>query len=140
MGSLPVESILPRIQRSLRYRFSLPKDRDFMWISPFDKIFKNHLYTTEMKNNVGKYQANTYYNSRINESPNKDILSQILYRDLTSYLPDDLLIKVDIASMANSLEVRSPFLDHKFVEFAAKIPNSLKLYNGKSKRDEKKCR
>ena len=53
--------------------------------------------------------------------------------DLTCYLPDDLLIKVDIASMANSLEVRSPFLDHEFVEFAATIPNYYKLYNGETK-------
>ena len=53
--------------------------------------------------------------------------------DLKSYLPDDLLIKVDIASMANSLEVRSPFLDHKFVEFALSIPNDFKLRNGQAK-------
>ena len=43
------------------------------------------------------------------------------------YLPDDLLVKVDVASMANSLEARSPFLDHEFMEFAAKIPADLKL-------------
>jgi asparagine synthase (glutamine-hydrolysing) len=44
-----------------------------------------------------------------------------------NYLPNDLLVKVDIASMANSLEARSPFLDHKVIEFAASLPESLKL-------------
>jgi asparagine synthase (glutamine-hydrolysing) len=132
-GRMPVTNIVPRIQRSLKYRFSLPTDRDFMWISPFDRIFKNHLYTAEINHSVKKEQARAYYNSKIAESPNEDVLSQILFRDLTSYLPDDLLIKVDITSMANSLEVRSPFLDHRFVEFAARIPNSLKLRNGKTK-------
>jgi asparagine synthase (glutamine-hydrolysing) len=44
------------------------------------------------------------------------------------YLPDDLLVKMDIASMAHSLEVRSPFLDHEVVEFAAALPPALKLH------------
>ncbi|MFC6873761.1 asparagine synthase (glutamine-hydrolyzing) [Halobellus marinus] len=47
--------------------------------------------------------------------------------DLRSYLPDDLLVKVDRASMAHSLEVRSPFLDHKLVEFARRIPAAQKM-------------
>jgi asparagine synthase (glutamine-hydrolysing) len=47
--------------------------------------------------------------------------------DQMTYLPNDLLVKVDIASMANSLEARSPFLDHKVIEFAASLPESLKM-------------
>jgi asparagine synthase (glutamine-hydrolysing) len=54
-------------------------------------------------------------------------LDAVLLTDQMTYLPDDLLVKVDIASMANSLEARSPFLDHKVIEFAASLPENLKM-------------
>ncbi|HEX5393474.1 MAG TPA: asparagine synthase (glutamine-hydrolyzing) [Rhodocyclaceae bacterium] len=64
----------------------------------------------------------------------KDALSRWLYVDATTYLPNDILAKVDIASMAVSLECRSPFLDHKVLEFAASLPSSYKLTpRGRSK-------
>jgi asparagine synthase (glutamine-hydrolysing) len=47
--------------------------------------------------------------------------------DIVSYLPYDLLVKVDITSMANSLEARSPFLDHEIMEFAARLPIEIKV-------------
>src|SRR5437868_394237 len=47
--------------------------------------------------------------------------------DVRSYLPYDLLVKVDITSMANSLETRSPFLDHEVMEFAARLPDKIKV-------------
>ena len=53
---------------------------------------------------------------------------------LYTYLPDDILVKVDRAAMASSLEVRNPFLDHRIIEYAWKIPQSLKLSEGQSKR------
>ncbi|HET6674747.1 MAG TPA: asparagine synthase C-terminal domain-containing protein, partial [Nitrospiraceae bacterium] len=53
--------------------------------------------------------------------------------DTRSYLPDDLLVKVDRATMAHGLEARSPFLDHKFMEFAASLPIDLKVRKGVSK-------
>jgi len=53
--------------------------------------------------------------------------------DVAIYLPDDLLVKVDVATMASGLEARSPFLNHEFAEFAARIPSVQKLFKGQEK-------
>ena len=62
-----------------------------------------------------------------------DLLSRIQYVDIKTYLADDILAKVDRASMAVSLEVRAPLLDHKLMETIAKIPSSLKLVGREGK-------
>ena len=67
------------------------------------------------------------------ESDAPDFVDATLGVDAGLYLPDDLLVKVDIASMAHSLEARSPFLDHEFMQFAATIPANLKIRGGTKK-------
>jgi asparagine synthase (glutamine-hydrolysing) len=63
----------------------------------------------------------------------RDDLSCLSYLDLHTYLPDDILVKVDRAAMAFSLETRMPFLDHRVVEYAARIPDSVKRFDGRPK-------
>jgi len=62
-----------------------------------------------------------------------DLVTRLQAMDTAAYLPEDILVKVDRASMAHSLEVRAPFLDHNLVEFMARVPRSLKLRDGVSK-------
>lgn len=67
------------------------------------------------------------------ETDGQTRMDRIMHVDFQTYLPDDLLVKVDRASMAHSLEVRSPFLDHELAQFAARIPSKYKWRRGDQK-------
>lgn len=73
------------------------------------------------------------YLEKLRQGP-VDYAEQLIQMDIRSYLPEDILYKVDIASMMNSLECRSPFLDHEFVEMMIKIPSQWKLDGRNSKK------
>jgi asparagine synthase (glutamine-hydrolysing) len=75
----------------------------------------------------GEGGAGRAFRSCLQAVPKKDALNRMLYADAKIWLPDDLLLKADKMTMANSLELRVPFLDHKLVEFAATLPVELKL-------------
>lgn len=75
----------------------------------------------------GQTSGDAAFRSCIQAVPKKDALNRMLYADAKIWLPDDLLLKADKMTMANGLELRVPFLDHKLVEFASTLPADLKL-------------
>ncbi len=107
---------------------NLPKtERYFRWVSSFNRDVKSELYTEEFAASVSKHNASEYLDRWFAKANGSGTLDAALLTDQMTYLPNDLLAKVDIASMANSLEARSPFLDHKLIEFAATLPENLKM-------------
>ncbi len=95
------------------------------------------LVTDDTKVKLANYHPSEQTIARYNQCDGSDHLSRILYTDMKTYLPGDILVKVDRMSMANSLEVRAPILDHKLMEFACTIPSELK-FNTKDCKVEKK--
>lgn len=82
---------------------------------------------------IGGHEPLTALTDRTRRSDLADYVERMMYTDLVSYLPDDILTKVDRASMAVSLEARVPLLDHRVVEFAWRVPRNLKLRDGQGK-------
>ncbi len=107
---------------------NLPKtERYFRWMSTFNRDTKSELYTKDFAAAVSEQNASMYLDRWFAKANGSGTLDAALLTDQMTYLPNDLLVKVDIASMANSLEARSPFLDHKLIEFAAMLPEDLKM-------------
>jgi len=98
-------------------------------VSFFKTKEKNELLSDDFKNAVGKdlNYAERYISDLFKKVDNQNMIDKLLYVDFHSYLPECLMTKMDIASMANSLEARSPFLDHKVIEFAYRLPSNLKM-------------
>jgi asparagine synthase (glutamine-hydrolysing) len=130
----PKGDYLPRWMRAKYLLMNLPLspvEAYFRDMSCFLPEEKEKLYQKDFRRSLDGYSPMDYFESFFRNSEIEDHLSKIQYVDFKTYLPEDILVKVDRMSMANSLEVRSPLLDHKFIEFAATIPSHLKL-NGKT--------
>jgi asparagine synthase (glutamine-hydrolysing) len=102
------------------------------WLQYFPGERRAALYTDDMTRAVGRLAGAEMVAPYFAAA--RDVVDAAMAADVETYLPGDLMTKVDIVSMANGLEVRSPFLDHHLMEFAARLPTRFKLRGGVSKR------
>ncbi len=126
----------PRVFRAKNTLQSLartPIDGYFHGISVCPPSMKSELLSGDVWRQLAGYDSADVLRDHYDRAQTDDPLSRIQYVDIKTYLVDDILAKVDRASMANSLEVRCPLLDHKLMELIARMPSGLKLRNGQGK-------
>ena len=99
----------------------------------FEPDVKRRLYSGDFHRAIGGYDPFAPFRDAWHACPSRDPLDRSMYVDTRTYMVDDVLTKVDRMSMAVSLEAREPLLDHKLLEFAARVPSSLKLRDGQGK-------
>jgi asparagine synthase (glutamine-hydrolysing) len=116
-----------RAKRLLQVATMTRPQRYLRWMSVFSEAQKADLYTRDFARSAGFGRTRHPIEKWMIDNPQLDVVDACLLTDTMTYLPDDLLVKVDITSMANSLEARSPFLDTPLMEWAAKLPPGLKL-------------
>ncbi len=125
------------IRRLQRFGAALhqPMARRYMnWIQIFPEGMRADLYQPQFVERLPDEDPFQFFEGAWTETQGRDLISQASLSDLVTYLPCDLMTKVDIASMAHGLECRQPFLDYRLVEFAAALPSKLKFRGGKGKR------
>lgn len=120
-------SILRRAKRFAAAAHGPETDAYLKLVANIDRPLRDGLYTREMRSLLGAHEPGDILREALTRTDARATVDKTMALDVMTYLPDDLLVKVDIATMANSLEGRSPFLDHHLVEFAARIPADLKL-------------
>lgn len=114
---------------------SQPLEQRYRGISSYERRKKNSLYSESFGHQAaqGHDQCNAFIQQLFTLSKQWTPLNRMLYFDTKTWLVDDLLIKADRMSMANSIELRVPFLDHRLVEYAATLPERYKINGSDTK-------
>jgi asparagine synthase (glutamine-hydrolysing) len=111
-----------------------PLQRYLGWIGIFNATRRAELYSDGFLASLPGADPLEFLTTRAAQSSRRDPVTSVSLTDLVTYLPCDLMTKVDIASMAHGLETRPPFLDHRVVELAARMPLRHKFRCGRGKR------
>jgi asparagine synthase (glutamine-hydrolysing) len=111
-----------------------PERRYLKWVSNFDDTRIPGLFTDEFHERLGGADRAGFILDAYRECPSRDLVTRTMCTDILTYLPGDILTKVDIASMTYALEVRCPLLDHEVVDLAAAMPIEWKMHAGRGKK------
>jgi asparagine synthase (glutamine-hydrolysing) len=119
-----------RVRRLLGTAGMSPAERYLTWMTPFPAERRARLLRPELSGRLDGFRATAGVEQAWADSPAGNLLDVMLDVDVHTYLPDNLLVKMDIATMAYSVEARSPLLDHEVMELAASLPPDHKLGPG----------
>ncbi|WP_297462583.1 XrtA/PEP-CTERM system amidotransferase [Ferrovum sp.] len=137
LGALyPKADWAPRMFRAKSTFEALARDSVegyFHSVSLLGDRLRHQLFSPSFTASLQGYRAVEVLKTHAKNSPTRNPLSLVQYLDIKTYLPGDILTKVDRASMAHALEVREPLLDHSLMEWVSGLPPFLKLYQGEGK-------
>jgi asparagine synthase (glutamine-hydrolysing) len=133
-GSARYKSIRRRLKRFMTALAKPPGRRYLEWIAIFNESQRAELYCDEFLASLPNVDPIEFLETARARSSGRDPVTSTSLTDLVTYLPCDLMTKTDIASMAHGLECRQPFLDHRVVEAAARMPVARKFARGRGKR------
>jgi len=126
----------PRVLRAKTTFEALARDSVEAYLNTMSFVrepMRSNLYSASLRADLGGYRAIEVFRRHAREAPADDPLALVQYLDLQTYLIGDINTKVDRASMAHSLEVREPLMDHELVEWLATLPSRFKAGGGGSK-------
>jgi len=133
---LPFRGILPQQFRVANFPDKWQKLISLMRQTQISELYRRTICLwseNELLDLIGARLPGSQYENTFRETEGQQIISRLMRVDQKTYLPDAMLTKVDRASMAASLEVRVPLLDHRVMEYAASLPENLKYRNGTGK-------
>jgi asparagine synthase (glutamine-hydrolysing) len=124
-----IHSMIPHKVAGKGLSYYLSKDRDKLgaYLAIWTKAERQRLILDQYAVNGDASGSEIFKAGILGENTHHDFITNLQYLDVRSYMVDDILTKVDRASMTNSLEVRVPILDHKFAELSFRIPSKLKM-------------
>jgi asparagine synthase (glutamine-hydrolysing) len=133
-ASVRQKSFRRRLKRFLESLGQPPGRRYLEWVSIFNEARRAELYSDDFIARLPDADPLEFLAAAYRRSASRDAVTSTSLTDLVTYLPCDLMTKVDTASMAHGLECRQPLLDYRVVELAAKMPVGLKFRHGRGKR------
>lgn len=137
--TLALAGLADRTRRLQKYAAFADSDVDDYYLSrtaspaSHFNAYKYDLYTTDFAAALDGFTPNSITRELFKSVAGLHLLNRLLYVDTSTWLPDDLLLKADKMTMATSVELRVPFLDHEVLEFAARLPTSYKVKGGQGK-------